>query len=110
MEKLIPADTVDAKGNVWKTTGENIRNGAKDFSEDDIKAIVDILFPVGSIFFGENAFVLSVGTWDMVSKNVAGTVLVSGDEGTVTGSVTKFERFGVSDGDVTFVRFWKRVK
>lgn len=48
MKKLIPADTVDAAGNVLETTGENIRRRAKEFSEDIIKAIVDILLPVGT--------------------------------------------------------------
>ena len=54
MKKLIPADTVDAKGNVWETTGENIRCGAKEFSDNDVKAIVNILFPVGSVYCGES--------------------------------------------------------
>lgn len=66
MKKLIPADTVDANGIVWETTGENIRRGAKEFSEDNIKAIVDILFPVGSVLCGENAFITSVGKWEQI--------------------------------------------
>lgn len=66
MKELIPADTVDTKGNVWETTGENIRRGAKEFSEDDIKGIVDVLFPVGSIYCGENDVITSVGTWEQI--------------------------------------------
>jgi hypothetical protein len=50
MKKLIPANTVDANGNVWETVGENIRSGAKECSEDNVKEIVDIIFPIGSIF------------------------------------------------------------
>lgn len=70
MEKLIPADTVDSAGNVWETVGENIRNGAKKFSESSVKAIVDILFPVGSVYCGENAFILSVGKWELIVNGV----------------------------------------
>ena len=66
MKNLIQADTVDTKGNVWETTGENIRRGVKEFSEDNIKAIVDILFPVGSVLCGENAFITSVGKWEQI--------------------------------------------
>lgn len=84
MKKLIPADTVDANGNVWETTGENIRCGAKEFSENSVKEIVDILFPVGCVFCGENEFILSVGTWEKLT----------------TGST---ETNGAS------LRFWKRV-
>ena len=36
MKKLIPADTVDIDGTVWETIGENIRHGAKEFSNTDI--------------------------------------------------------------------------
>ena len=68
MKKLIPADTVDLDGNVWETTGENIRHGVKGFYESEVKAIIDIMFPVGSVYCGENAFVLSVGTWSLISE------------------------------------------
>lgn len=67
MKKLIPADTVDAAGFVWETTGENIRRGAKEFSEDIVKNIVDALFPVGSVYCGENSTILSIGTWNRMS-------------------------------------------
>lgn len=66
MKKLIPADTVDAAGNVWETTGENIRHGAKEFHEYAIKGIVDALFPVGSVYCGENTMITSVGTWEQI--------------------------------------------
>lgn len=83
MKKLIPADTVDVKGTVWETTGENIRNGAKQFSEDDVKAIIDILFPVESVYCGENELVLSVGVWDMLSLNgipiISSSTAISGN-------------------------------
>ena len=78
MKKLIPADTVDASGVVWDTTGENIRHGAKEFSETEIKAIVDILYPVGSIYCGDSAFILSVGKWTQISANAGKAILEAG--------------------------------
>lgn len=69
MKKLIPADTVDAAGDVWETTGENIRKGAKELSENDLKAIVNILFPIGSIYCGENSFITQVGTWEVIKTD-----------------------------------------
>lgn len=78
MKKLIPADTVDAAGNVWETTGENIRHGKKEFSINDAKEIVDILFPVGSVYCGENSFILSVGEWTLLVEN-AGRLIRSGN-------------------------------
>lgn len=78
MKKLIPADTVDAAGNVWETTGENIRRGKKEFSINDAKEIVDILFPVGSVYCGENSFILSVGVWTLLVEN-AGRIIRSGN-------------------------------
>lgn len=78
MKKLIPADTVDANGVVWYTTGENIRHGAKEFSETEIKAIVDILYPVGSTYCGDNAFILSVGKWTQINANSGKAILEAG--------------------------------
>ena len=78
MKKLIPADTVDAAGNVWETTGENIRRGKKEFSTNDAKEIVNILFPVGSVYCGENSFILSVGVWTLLVEN-AGRIIRSGN-------------------------------
>lgn len=78
MKKLIPADMVDAAGNVWETTGENIRRGKKEFSINELKEIVDILFPVGSVYCGENSFILSVGTWKLLVEN-SGRVIRSGN-------------------------------
>lgn len=78
MKKLIPADTVDAAGNVWETAGENIRRGKKEFSTNDAKEIVDILFPVGSVYCGENSFILSVGVWKLLVEN-AGRIIRSGN-------------------------------
>lgn len=68
MKKLIPADMVDANGNVWPTTGENIRKGAKEFYENEVKAIVNVLFPVGSVYCGDNPFITSVGKWDLLTN------------------------------------------
>lgn len=78
MKNLIPADTVDVEGNVWETTGENIRHGKKEFSTNDAKEIVDILFPVGSVYCGESSFILSVGVWKLLVEN-AGRVVRSGN-------------------------------
>lgn len=95
MKKLIPADTVDSKGVVWETTGENIRNGAKEFSENDIQAIADILFPVGSVYCGENAFILSTGKWENITKTVSFPVYVAKPPETYS--------------SVASIRMWKRV-
>ena len=110
MNKLIPADTVDVKGNVWETTGENIRRGEKDFSENCVKAIVNSMFPVGSIYCGENSYILSVGEWEtivgngrpvVISGSTASASLVSVDE-FVTNSETKLNYFTI--------RLHKRIK
>lgn len=110
MKSLIPADTVDAAGNVWETTGENIRKGVREFSENDIREIVDILFPIGSVYCGENAFILTVGTWKVISTD-GGLPLIMAPNNT-TGN-RDYSRFVVSSQEATnpavAVRFWKRV-
>lgn len=63
---------------MWETTGENIRRGKKELSTNDVKELVDILFPVGSVYCGENSFILSVGTWKLLEEN-AGRVIRSGN-------------------------------
>lgn len=107
MKKLIPADTVDTAGNVWKTTGENIRYGAKEFSEDDVKAIVDIIFPIGSIFLGENTFIQSVGTWEPVPNS--NDIPLHGSVAIPTGSVRKWSMKGTESAHSMTVRIWRRV-
>lgn len=107
MRQLIPADTVDAAGNVWETTGENIRNGEKTFSENDVKSIVDILFPIGSIYCGENSFILSVGKWNKITAN-AGAPIALGSE-SVTGATVTFAIGGATITNQTALRMWKRV-
>lgn len=106
MKKLIPADTVDASGTVWETTGENIRQGAREYSESEVKAIVDILFPIGSVFCGENNFILSVGTWEKLTA-LGGRVVVVGN------TTPSGERVSITTGDTNIpgasLRFWKRV-
>lgn len=77
MKKLIPADTVDAHGNVWDTVGENIRHGIQD-TNSDVKSIVDIMFPVGSVYCGENPFVLSVGVWKQLTDNAGLPIVLAG--------------------------------
>lgn len=106
MKKLIPADTVDAKGNVWETTGENIRNGAKEFSEDSVKEIVDILFPVGSVYCGENSFVLSVGSWELITQQ--GLYILSGGKTEKTGDRTTGTFKGADTGSSYYIRMWRR--
>lgn len=109
MKKLIPADTVDTKGNVWETTGENIRRGAKEFSDNDVKDIVDILFPVGTVYCGENAFILSVGTWNLITLT-GGLPLYVGSN-TVTGGQTAARIAAPPEtySPAASLRMWKRV-
>ena len=110
MKRLIPADTVDAEGTVWETVGENIRRGTKEFSENRMKAIVDILFPVGSVYCGENSFITSVGKWKLIEEgNSAPLILVYE---TVTGDLayTKFTGATLeTDNPAIGLRLWKRV-
>lgn len=109
MGKLIPADTVDANGTVWETTGENIRSGAKEFSETDIKTIVNILFPVGSIYCGENSFITSVGTWELITTQA---LLFLGARNAVSGTAIGAKAIPVGelkDSQVYALRLWKRV-
>lgn len=109
MKKLIPADTVDANGIVWETMGENIRRGAKENSIDAMKAIVDVLFPVGSVFCGENAFITSVGTWEQV-RNSAGLPLVLG--ATISsGELLSRSEFATGETNAlyTTLRMFKRI-
>lgn len=108
MKKLIPADTVDVEGNVWETTGENIRNGAKNFSENDVKAIIDILYPIDSVYCGENSLILSVGTWEQRSLNglpiISSSTLKSGNS--IPCNYIAKQETSVSG---LSLRMWKRV-
>lgn len=109
MKKLIPADTVDAEGTVWETTGENIRNGAKTFSESEFKAIVDALFPIGSIYCGENTFITSVGTWQLITLR-AGMIIRLGST-SETGKAVR--RGAISESteeqaEYPSIRMWRR--
>ena len=109
MKKLIPADTVDASGNVWETTGENIRHGIKDFSERDAKMIVDMLFPVGSIYVGENSFIFSVGKWEQIVSN-GGQPAFLGEAGITGTSITRPEYSLLqTNRRYTLIRLFKRV-
>lgn len=110
MERLIPADTVDAEGTVWETTGENIRNGAKNFSERDARMLVDILYPVGSFYLGDNEFITSVGEWEKLAGGITWALTLANES--ITGE-TLSSRF-VSPEQQEFypsigVRIWKRV-
>lgn len=111
MKKLIPADTVDAKGNVWETVGENIRNGANEFSDDDLRLLVNILFPVGSVYCGENAFILSVGKWERPEAGKTLPVTYSAD--VLSSSLTR-SSFVVGKQETheltISLRMWKRVE
>lgn len=107
MKRLIPADTVDAAGNVWETTGENIRNGAKEFSENDVKLLVSAIFPVGSVYCGENSFILSVGKWEQLAAHIGSPIAIGGT--TITGETIYRNFFGEQQMLMTAMRMWKRV-
>lgn len=110
MKKLIPADTVDAAGNVWETVGENIREDAKEFSENDLKDIVNILFPVGSVYCGENSFILSIGTWEIITT-APGKFIQLGKlypTGEIYSAPAYIEKEGATDKYVV-LRMWRRV-
>ena len=106
---MIPADTVDAAGNVWETVGENIRSGAKEFSNNNVKAIVDILFPVGSVYCGENAFVLSVGKWKQLTDIVSYPVYVASSVTTGEKASARVAAPPETYSTVAAIRMWKRI-
>lgn len=108
MKKLIPADTVDAEGNVWETIGENIRHGAKEYSESAIKEIVDIMFPVSSLYCGENNFILSVGRWETLKDGNFKPLLLSAEK--VSGTRTSTNIAGPEAVIGVNLRIWKRVE
>lgn len=108
MKKLIPADTVDAAGNVWPTIGENIRNGAKENSEEYIKLLVNVMFPVGSVYCGENSFILSVGEWTQIKNGSASLVGIGTN--TISGKTFSSKEVGSSSGTLICIRMWKREK
>lgn len=108
MKKLIPADTVDLAGNVWETIGENIRHGVKDFYESEVKAIIDIMFPVGSVYCGENAFVLSVGTWRIVSEQAKQLIAAKSASSGTTITAT-IPSGNLAQTSVYALRLWKRI-
>lgn len=105
-KNLIPSDTVDAAGNVYRTVGENIRFGDKDFSKESVKSIVDVLFPVGSVYAGENSFILSVGTWENIGAE--GTPVYVGVLDP-TGTTYNAPAIAQTQGSVFTIRVWKRV-
>ena len=80
-----PADTVDSDGKVWKTVGENIRNGSKDLPiKEIVLQVLDMMYPVGSTYVGELPAIFNeFGTW--VSFNITR----SGDWGIVYGQGKK---------------------
>ena len=110
MKKLIPADTVDVNGTVWSTIGENIRYGAKELPDDSAKEIVNILFPVGSVYCGENAFVLSVGKWNLLNDGLGHFVQLGGKllSGSTYSAPAYVEKEGSTNSYVV-IRMWKRV-
>lgn len=109
MKTLIPADTVDEAGNVWETTGENISRGSKEFSEDNIKKIADILFPVGSVYCGENTFIVSVGKWNPITSVVSLPVYVASTVMTGGRAQGRVAPPPETYSDVAAIRMWKRV-
>lgn len=111
MKKLISADTVDVAGNVWETTGENIRKGEKEFSKNAIMSIADILFPVGSIYCGENEFILSVGKWKALSDGI-GQFIQLGVK-LSTGSIYTAKKYAEVPGETdnyAVLRMWQRTE
>ena len=108
MKKLIPADTVDLDGHVWETTGENIRYGVKGFYESEVKAIIDIMFPVGSVYCGENSFVLSVGTWSLISEQARQFIAAKSATSGTTITVT-IPSGNPTQTNVYALRLWKRI-
>lgn len=110
MKQLIPADTVDAAGNVWETTGENIRNGVREFSEKDVKLFVNAMFPVGSLYCGENSFILSVGKWELLKSGIGYVLALATNipTGTISGSNYAVAR-QTARSDSIALRIWKRV-
>ena len=68
------ADTVDSKGNVWPTVGENIRNGAKNIetNEEMLLNLLDLLYPIDAYYIGIlPEFMYKHQTWAPYPGNAA---------------------------------------
>lgn len=109
MKKLIPADTVDAAGNVWETTGENIRNGVREVSERDVKLLVNVLFPVGSLYCGENSFILNVGKWEIIAREQRPIVMSTRTSSGESISSSYVNPVQQASSPAVALRMWKRV-
>ena len=106
MKKLIPADTVDSAGNVWETVGENIRNGEKNFSNSDIHELIKQLYPIGSVYCGDNQLFLSSGRWLQIGKEGQPFVLGTSK---ATGNNINIQLGGESSVECVILRMWRRV-
>lgn len=111
MKKLIPADTVDVAGNVWETVGKNIRRGEKEISESSVKEIVNILFPVGSVYCGTNTFILSVGKWKHVNVGASKRPIIMASA--TDGTYIDINKFLTSDSEYeryTALHMYERIE
>lgn len=106
MKNLIPADTIDAEGHVWETVGENIRNGAKHFSAHEIIEILQIMYPIGSVYVGDSSFLSLFGSWKHIG--LAGMPYVAGTSQT-SGSIIDATIKGSDSISSIVLNMWKRV-
>lgn len=109
MKRLVPADTVDAAGNVWETTGENIRNGVREISERDVKMFVNVMFPVGSVYCGESSFILSVGKWEQIKTNGRKPLILAGQNLSGDTVINQEYELTATTSPYTAVRMYKRI-
>lgn len=121
-----PADTVDATGKVWGTTGENIRNGSKssEYLDNTLEKIIKEMYPINFVIVGEVPPLVSKYTsWAPLPYNVSGIGFrlgINAPTGTLDNSVgctfmTLNEQKKILpdlsgfQSTSIFIRFWKRL-
>lgn len=79
-QEIYPADTVDSEGKAWPTVGENIRNGSHSNFYDEVYNILNLIFPVGCIYYGEpSAYLKRIFTWDNLTLRGGGRGFIIND-------------------------------
>lgn len=66
--KMHSADNIDSQGKSWPTVGDNIRYGQNgSITSDALKAALEALFPIGSIWVGD--FPPFGSSWEDISPS-----------------------------------------
>lgn len=121
-----PADTVDATGKVWRTVGENIRNGSKssEYLDNTLEKIIKEMYPIDFVIVGEVPPLVSKYTsWAPLPYNISGigfrlginapTGTLSNDVGCVFMTLNEqkemLSKLSGFQSTSIYIRFWTRV-